>query len=49
MRLLVDANLSPVVSVRLREVGHEAIHVFDVGLAQASDERIVEYALETTT
>jgi predicted nuclease of predicted toxin-antitoxin system len=46
VRLLVDANLSPVVSARLREAGHEAIHVFDVGFEQASDEAIVEYALE---
>lgn len=46
MRLLVDANLSPVVAARLREAGHDAIHVYDVGLAQAGDERIVEYALE---
>ena len=46
MRLLVDANLSPVVAARLRDAGHEAIHVYDVGLAQARDEAIVEYALE---
>ena len=46
MRLLVDANLSPVVSARLRDAGHEAIHLYDVGLLQASDERIFEYALE---
>ena len=46
MRLLVDANLSPVVSARLRDAGHEAIHVYDVGLAQARDEALVEYALE---
>ena len=45
MRLLVDANLSPVVSARLRDAGHEAIHVYDVGLAQARDEAIVEYTL----
>jgi len=46
VRLLVDAKLSPVVSERLRDAGHEAIHVFDVGMARASDESIVEYALE---
>jgi predicted nuclease of predicted toxin-antitoxin system len=46
VRLLVDANLSPVVPARLREAGHEAIRVYDVGLLQATGERIVEYALE---
>ncbi len=46
MRLLVDANLSPIVAARLRDAGHEAIHVYDVRLAQARDETIVEYALE---
>ena len=46
MRLLVDANLSPVVSARLRDAGHEAIHVYEVGMAEATDEQIVEYALE---
>ena len=46
MRLLVDANLSPVVAQRLREAGHEAIHVYNVRLAQARDETIVDYALE---
>ena len=46
MRLLVDANLSPVVSARLRDADHEAIHVYDVGLLRASDESIFEFALE---
>ena len=46
MRLLVDANLSPVVAARLRDAGHDAIHVNGVGLAGASDKQIVEYALE---
>ena len=46
MRLLVDANLSPVVAARLRGAGHEAIHVYDVHLAQARDETVLEYALE---
>lgn len=46
MRVLVDADLSPVVAARLRGAGHEAIHMDNVGLVQASDEIIVEYALE---
>ena len=37
MKLLVDANLSPAVSVALTAAGFEATHVRDVGLVKASD------------
>lgn len=37
MRLLVDANLSPRVVSSLVESGYDAVHVFDIGLADASD------------
>jgi len=38
VRFLVDANLSPRLISLLVEAGHEATHVFDLGLGQASDE-----------
>ena len=41
MRYLVDANLSPVVAERLRDTGHDAVHVGDLGLLTASDEEIL--------
>jgi predicted nuclease of predicted toxin-antitoxin system len=44
VRLLVDANLSPVVAARLRSAEFEAVHVADVGLLTAADEAIMEYA-----
>ncbi|MCE5291819.1 MAG: DUF5615 family PIN-like protein [Nocardiaceae bacterium] len=44
MRLLIDANLSPVVAAGLRDAGHEASHVVDHGLVYASDEQIAEFA-----
>ncbi|MGH9070753.1 MAG: DUF5615 family PIN-like protein [Acidimicrobiales bacterium] len=44
MRLIVDANLAPGVARRLREAGHDPIHVFDVGLGTASDEAILAAA-----
>lgn len=44
MRLLVDANLSPVVSTYLRQADFDAVHVREVGLVTASDEVISEYA-----
>lgn len=34
---LVDANLSPRVAGYLRDGGHDAVHVADVGLLSASD------------
>jgi predicted nuclease of predicted toxin-antitoxin system len=44
VRFLVDANLSPRVAQRLREAGHDAIHVVDVGFLTASDEVILAHA-----
>ncbi|MGI8793662.1 MAG: DUF5615 family PIN-like protein [Acidimicrobiales bacterium] len=44
MRFLVDANLSPGLIPLLVEAGHEATHVFDLGLGQASDEVIMARA-----
>lgn len=44
MRLLIDANLSPRVADALRDGGHDVVHVFDIGLADASDEAILARA-----
>ena len=46
MRFLVDANMSPRFAQRLRAAGHDAIAVRDLGLADASDDDILERALE---
>lgn len=40
MRFLVDNALSPVLAERLRQSGHDAIHVRDCGLRNAADEEI---------
>lgn len=45
MRLLVDANLSPVVAEKLREHDFDATHVVDHGLVTASDETIAAFAV----
>lgn len=37
MKLLLDANLSPEVGRHLKEAGHDAIHVADLGLLTAAD------------
>ena len=44
MKLLVDNALSPVLAERLRNAGHEAVHVRDIGLHHAADEDIFERA-----
>ena len=45
MRFLIDAQLPPRLAHRLNELGHEAIHVFDIGLATATDGDIWNAAL----
>lgn len=46
MKLLLDANLSPEVGRRLKEAGHDAIHVADIGLLTASDPEILQAAVK---
>ena len=40
MKLTIDAQLPPGLAARLREMGHDADHVADDGLGDASDGRI---------
>jgi predicted nuclease of predicted toxin-antitoxin system len=44
MRLLIDNALPPVLAELLRNTGHEAVHVRDIGLHSADDEQIFERA-----
>lgn len=46
MKLLLDANLSPEVARLLREAGHDAIHVRDIGLLSAPDPEILQVAAD---
>jgi len=44
VRLLIEANLSPRVAATLRDAGHEAVHVADIGMLAASDDAILAHA-----
>lgn len=44
MRFLIDAQLPPGLANRLRALGHEAEHVHAIGLGQAVDTEIWQYA-----
>jgi predicted nuclease of predicted toxin-antitoxin system len=44
VKLLLDANLSPEVARLLKEAGHDAIHVRDIGLLSAPDPEILQAA-----
>jgi predicted nuclease of predicted toxin-antitoxin system len=46
LRFLIDAQLPPRLARRLSELGHEAIHVADIGLAGAADAAIWNTAIE---
>ena len=40
MRFLIDNALSPVIAERLKAAGHDAAHVRDYGMQEASDDEI---------
>ncbi len=44
MKFLVDANMSPRVAELLRSSGHDAVAVREIGLADASDDEILDLA-----
>lgn len=44
MRFLIDAQLPPALARWLRDRGHEADHVSDLGMAGASDDEIADRA-----
>lgn len=44
MKFLVDAQLPPALCGWLRELGHEAVHVFEIGMTGASDAAIAARA-----
>jgi predicted nuclease of predicted toxin-antitoxin system len=45
MKFLVDQPVSPLLAAWLRERGHDAVHVRDIGLAAAPDTQLVALAI----
>ena len=45
MRLLVDQNIAARVADLLREAGHDAVHVSELGLQRAEDDEVLRVAL----
>lgn len=44
MRILADMPISPRTVELLNDLGHEAVHALDLGMAQARDEEIIQWA-----
>lgn len=45
MKILIDAQLPPSLKTLLAQAGHEAYHVVDVGLLDANDAAVWDYAV----
>lgn len=45
MRFLIDAQLPPALAVWLRERGHDATHVRDIGLDRVPDDEVARRAV----
>lgn len=44
MRLLLDQGIPRTAAVVLRDMGHDAVHVSDIGMSRAADAEILELA-----
>jgi hypothetical protein len=47
VKVLLDENLSSLHASGLRDEGHDALAVVEVGLSGSSDERVLHFAVES--
>jgi Uncharacterized protein conserved in bacteria len=45
MKFLLNENIPPSLSNRLKSLGYESIHIYDCGLTGKSDEAVIQFAL----
>src|SRR4029077_5599240 len=45
LKFLVDSAVSPLLTVALRDAGHDAVHTLDYGLASSTDETVLLRAM----
>lgn len=46
MKFLLDENISPKTADFLRELGHDVMHLRDINLKGATDEKVISYAIK---
>ena len=49
MKILIDAQLPPGLGLLLNQAGHDACHVFEIGLRDADDAQVWDYAVREGT
>jgi predicted nuclease of predicted toxin-antitoxin system len=40
MRFLIDGQLPPALAARLNAIGHDAVHIYDIGLGDTPDTQV---------
>ena len=49
MKILINAQLPPGLGLLLNQAGHDACHVFEIGLRDADDAQVWDYAVREGT
>jgi predicted nuclease of predicted toxin-antitoxin system len=49
VKILIDAQLPPGLRLLLSQAGHDACHVFEIGLRDADDAQVWDYAVREGT
>jgi predicted nuclease of predicted toxin-antitoxin system len=44
VRFLIDGQLPPALAARLNAIGHDALHIYDIGLGDSGDAEVWQHA-----